>query len=58
MIDDALKAQQEVTSISSVKTIDGASEYYDANGRRVNGIQKGKMTIVRMKDGRTIKIRK
>ncbi len=48
----------DITGIDSAKTIDtlnDAAEYYDINGRRTTGVQKG-LNIVRLSNGKTMKV--
>lgn len=56
MLAAAREAQKVIVGIQSVKTLEDAIGYYDLNGKPVNGLQKGKTTIVRMRNGQVRKI--
>ena len=56
LLADAKAANDVATGIGGVKAIEGAVEYYDASGRRIEAPMKGRVTIVKMADGSVKKI--
>jgi len=49
------KGDEDATGISNINTLDSATEIFDLNGRKQNGLQRG-VNIMRRADGSTIKV--